>query len=178
MCLDRNFNGNRNVKFLECDYLLVQRCVKLTLVYLTVYHTSHSFLKNKTKHVLPKCCLFQNSRKKLSVFVVLKLEEIKETGISHQKRYKNKEICSFHAFLQLKETAGRVRLRLENSICDSLSIKVSLCLLCLEKRQNPSHIFKPRKDTKEYVPYIIQNYVSQVCTTKHQSTVYGPSEQY
>ena len=68
----------------------------------------------------------------------------------------NKEICIFHAFLQLKETAGRVRLRLENSICDSLSIKVSLCLLCLEKRQNPSHIFKPRKDTKEYVPYIIQ----------------------
>ena len=32
MCFDRNINGNRDVKFLECDYLLVQRCVKLTLV--------------------------------------------------------------------------------------------------------------------------------------------------
>ena len=31
MCFDRNINGNREVKFLECDYLLVQRCVKLTL---------------------------------------------------------------------------------------------------------------------------------------------------
>ena len=28
----RNINGNRRVKFLECDYLLVQWCVKLTLV--------------------------------------------------------------------------------------------------------------------------------------------------
>ena len=31
MCFDRNINGNRDVIFLECDYLLVQRCVKLTL---------------------------------------------------------------------------------------------------------------------------------------------------
>ena len=31
MCFDRNINGNRDVKFLECDYLLVQRSVKLTL---------------------------------------------------------------------------------------------------------------------------------------------------
>ena len=31
MCFDRNINGNRDVKFLECDYLLVQWCVKLTL---------------------------------------------------------------------------------------------------------------------------------------------------
>ena len=31
MFFDRNINGNRNVKFLECDYLLVQRCVRLTL---------------------------------------------------------------------------------------------------------------------------------------------------
>ena len=31
MCFDRNINGNKNVKFLECDYLLVQQCVKLTL---------------------------------------------------------------------------------------------------------------------------------------------------
>ena len=30
MCFDRNINGNRDVKFLECDYLLVQRCMKLT----------------------------------------------------------------------------------------------------------------------------------------------------
>ena len=32
MCFDRNINGNRDVKFLECAYLLVQQCVKLTLV--------------------------------------------------------------------------------------------------------------------------------------------------
>ena len=32
MCFGRNINGNRDVKFLECDYLLVQRCVKLTSV--------------------------------------------------------------------------------------------------------------------------------------------------
>ena len=31
MCFDRNINGNRDDKFLECDYLPVQRCVKLTL---------------------------------------------------------------------------------------------------------------------------------------------------
>ena len=31
MCFDRNINGNRDVKFLKCDYLLVQRCVNLTL---------------------------------------------------------------------------------------------------------------------------------------------------
>ena len=28
MCFDRNINGNRDVKFMECDYLLVQQCVK------------------------------------------------------------------------------------------------------------------------------------------------------
>ena len=33
MCFDRNINGNRDVEFLECDYLLVQRYVKLTLVH-------------------------------------------------------------------------------------------------------------------------------------------------
>ena len=33
MCFDRNINWNRDVKFLECDYFLVQRCVKLTLVF-------------------------------------------------------------------------------------------------------------------------------------------------
>ena len=32
MCFDRNINGNGDVKFLECDYFLVQRSVKLTLV--------------------------------------------------------------------------------------------------------------------------------------------------
>ena len=31
MFFDKNINGNRDVKFLECDYLLVQRCMKLTL---------------------------------------------------------------------------------------------------------------------------------------------------
>ena len=32
MCFDRNINGNKDVKFLECDHLLVQRRVKLTLM--------------------------------------------------------------------------------------------------------------------------------------------------
>ena len=31
MCFDRNINGIRDVEFLGCDYLLVQRCLKLTL---------------------------------------------------------------------------------------------------------------------------------------------------
>ena len=31
MCFDRNINGNRDVNYLECDYLLVQRSMKLTL---------------------------------------------------------------------------------------------------------------------------------------------------
>ena len=31
MCFDKNINRNRDVKFLECNYLLLQRCVKLTL---------------------------------------------------------------------------------------------------------------------------------------------------
>ena len=35
---DRNINGNRGVKFLECDYLFLQRCVKLTLsTYYIIY---------------------------------------------------------------------------------------------------------------------------------------------
>ena len=33
MCFDRNINGNMDVKFLGCDYLLVQWWVKLTLVF-------------------------------------------------------------------------------------------------------------------------------------------------
>ena len=36
MCFDRNINGNRDVKFLECDQLLVQWCVKLTLELSTI----------------------------------------------------------------------------------------------------------------------------------------------
>ena len=32
MCFDRNINANRDVKFLECDYLLVQRSVNFTLL--------------------------------------------------------------------------------------------------------------------------------------------------
>ena len=31
MCFDRNINEDRDVKFLECDYLLVQQSMKLTL---------------------------------------------------------------------------------------------------------------------------------------------------
>ena len=33
MCFVRNINGNSDVKYLECDYLLVQWCVKLTLTH-------------------------------------------------------------------------------------------------------------------------------------------------
>ena len=33
MFLDRSINGTKDVKFLECDYLLVLRCEKLTLVH-------------------------------------------------------------------------------------------------------------------------------------------------
>ena len=35
MCFDRNINGNRDVKFLEWDYLTGQRSMKLTLVALS-----------------------------------------------------------------------------------------------------------------------------------------------
>jgi hypothetical protein len=38
MCFDRNINENRDVKFLECDYLLVQWCVKLTLAVLMQWY--------------------------------------------------------------------------------------------------------------------------------------------
>ena len=31
MCFDKNINGNSDVEFLECDYFLVQWCVKLIL---------------------------------------------------------------------------------------------------------------------------------------------------
>ena len=32
MCFDRNINGNRDIKILECDYLSVQWSMKLTLL--------------------------------------------------------------------------------------------------------------------------------------------------
>ena len=44
MCFDKNINGNRDVKFLEFDYLLVQRCMKLTLVQ---WNSSKSGMKCK-----------------------------------------------------------------------------------------------------------------------------------
>ena len=44
MCFDRN----RDVKFLECDYLLVQQCVKLILVTIV-----KSFLLTKYRAILP-----------------------------------------------------------------------------------------------------------------------------
>ena len=31
MCFHRNIIGNKDARFLDCDYLLVQRSVKLTL---------------------------------------------------------------------------------------------------------------------------------------------------
>ena len=46
LCFDRNINGNMNVKFLEFDYLLVQRSVKLTLLYLLNYFQELSRLFN------------------------------------------------------------------------------------------------------------------------------------
>ena len=45
MCFDRNINGNRDVKILECDYLSVQRCVKLTLV--GYYYSNSFYLQHK-----------------------------------------------------------------------------------------------------------------------------------
>ena len=57
MCFD--INGNRDVKFLECDYLLVQRCVKLTL---------------KRKY-------FQPSSKKISFFQSLSFIEKKLSNV-------------------------------------------------------------------------------------------------
>ena len=49
MCFDRNVNGNKDDKFLECDYLLVQRCVKLTLVLIFIFRISgsHQFYVSK-----------------------------------------------------------------------------------------------------------------------------------
>ena len=46
MCFDRNINGNRDAKFLECDYLLVQRCVKLTLVWFKKVFDRQNFRQN------------------------------------------------------------------------------------------------------------------------------------
>ena len=45
MCFDRNINGKRDVKILECDYLSVQRCVKLTLV--GYYYSNSFYLQHK-----------------------------------------------------------------------------------------------------------------------------------
>ena len=42
MCFNRNINGNRDVKFLEYDYLLLQQCIKLTSVakiFLSILYT-------------------------------------------------------------------------------------------------------------------------------------------
>ena len=49
MCFDRNIKGKRDVKFLESDYLLVQRCVKLTLE--TCLVNISRFTANLTVHV-------------------------------------------------------------------------------------------------------------------------------
>ena len=38
LCFDRDFNGIGDVKFLKCDYLLLQRWLKLTLAYVTVIY--------------------------------------------------------------------------------------------------------------------------------------------
>ena len=41
MCFDRNINENRDVKFLGCDYLLVQRCMKLILSWVMSIASKH-----------------------------------------------------------------------------------------------------------------------------------------
>ena len=53
MCFHRNINGNRDVKFLGRDYLLVQQSMKLTLillqilyVYLTLVFASGKIVKS------------------------------------------------------------------------------------------------------------------------------------
>ena len=38
MCFDKTTNGNRDVKILECDYLLLQWCVKFTLEPYEIYY--------------------------------------------------------------------------------------------------------------------------------------------
>ena len=50
MCFDKNINKNRDVKFLGCDELLVQRCVKLTLVS-TGFNNSINKDKQKKKEM-------------------------------------------------------------------------------------------------------------------------------
>ena len=49
MRFDRNINGNRDVKFLECDYLLLQRCMKLTLVASSLLHNIDYYSNFSTK---------------------------------------------------------------------------------------------------------------------------------
>ena len=48
-CFDRKINGNRDVEFLERDYLLVQRCVKLTLVAKVLLSNLYTVAKGLTK---------------------------------------------------------------------------------------------------------------------------------
>ena len=66
MCFDKNINGNRDVNFLRCDYLLVQRCVNLTLV------THGGFLKWHDPQ-LNKAGLRTKMCSKLLIFIFLGL---------------------------------------------------------------------------------------------------------
>ena len=66
MCLDRNINGNTDIKFLGCDYWLVQRCVNLTLV------THGGFLKWHDPQ-LNKAGLRTKMCSKLLIFIFLGL---------------------------------------------------------------------------------------------------------
>ena len=52
MCFDRNINGNRDVEFLECDYLLMQRCVKLTLTWVVFLLPANKFDYGNCKMLL------------------------------------------------------------------------------------------------------------------------------
>ena len=60
ICFDRNINGNRDVKFLDCDYLLVQRCVKLTL---EIFLKMPKFIRKGKK-------VAQNAKKTAKFFLV------------------------------------------------------------------------------------------------------------
>ena len=52
MCFDRNINGNSDVKFLECDYLLVQQCLKFTLEHFFSLTNWTKYVDQKKKKIL------------------------------------------------------------------------------------------------------------------------------
>ena len=65
MCFNRKINGNWDVKILECDYLLVQWCVKLTLGRSKMGEKRRTSFMDVPK--ANKCHRFVHSAKKHSV---------------------------------------------------------------------------------------------------------------